>query len=129
MSHRGVLLAVGAGACAALASVCGKLALDDNVRLGGAQLTLAARGVAFVLLVLLNAKMWTLFTQSLNAFPSSVHPTAINTAANFVLSAVIGHLLFGEPLPLKWWLGTALLTLGVVLLHLGEVRREKAKRE
>lgn len=86
-SEKSACLALAAGACAALSSVCGKHALDAAAPPEDAVLRSAIpRPVALVVLVFLNAKMWTLFTHALALSETSLLPTAINTAANFIIS-------------------------------------------
>ena len=60
--------------------------------------------------------MWVLFTRALSLSPSAVHVNIINTAANFVITAVLGALIFDESLPLLWWVGAACLIIGSVII-------------
>ncbi|KAI8142211.1 hypothetical protein BJV82DRAFT_669874 [Fennellomyces sp. T-0311] len=50
---------------------------------------LALRAVCFGLIFVCNSLMWTLFTKSLNAAPSSVQATTVNGAMNFSVSVTI----------------------------------------
>lgn len=43
-----------------------------------------------------NAVMWGLFTRALTLASSTVRVSVINTSANFMLSAVLGALIFSE---------------------------------
>jgi len=64
----------------------------------------------------LSSTMWALFTRALSLSPSAVHVNIINTAANFVITAILGALIFGESLPLLWWVGAACLITGSVII-------------
>lgn len=57
--------------------------------------------------------------QALALSESSQEPQGINTAANLFTSGCLGLLVFGENLPMLWWGGMALITVGIAL-----VRRE-----
>lgn len=86
-----------------------------------------------------NAVMWALFTRALTLASSTVRVSVINTSANFMLTAVLGVLVFSEQLPGKsstsqkeaipdrnaglWWLGAAMLVAGSVIIG----RREEGK--
>lgn len=40
----------------------------------------------------------------------------VNTSANFMLTALLGLMIFGEALPPLWWGGAALLVVGNVVI-------------
>ncbi|KAJ8659761.1 hypothetical protein O0I10_004354 [Lichtheimia ornata] len=86
------------------------LTIDTNVSL------LILRGVCFGLIFVCNSLMWTLFTKALNAAPSSVQTTTVNGAVNFSVSALLGYLIFDEPLALGWWIGASMILSGTILL-------------
>lgn len=132
--RKATVLAGGAGLCGALASASAKLAVGAEL-LHAACLRLAAgfgladsaltcssvallvRAVTFGITLLLNAAMWTLFVKSLQFSSSSVQATLTSTASNFLCSAVLGSVLFGEPLAGLWWLGMSLTMAGLALVH------------
>uniref|UniRef100_A0A8D2IW89 Transmembrane protein 42 n=2 Tax=Varanus komodoensis TaxID=61221 RepID=A0A8D2IW89_VARKO len=64
-----------------------------------------------------NAIMWTFFAKALRYSSSSATATVTSTASNFVSSAVLGKLLFGESHALLWWIGISITLLGLLLLH------------
>jgi multidrug transporter EmrE-like cation transporter len=74
----------------------------------------------FGLNLLFNAIMWGLFTRALTLATSTVRVSVINTSANFMLTAVLGALIFSESLPGLWWLGAALLVAGSVIIGMRE---------
>lgn len=51
--------------------------------------------------LLFNAIMWGLFTRALTLASSTVRVSVINTSANFMLTAVLGWIIFHESLPGK----------------------------
>ncbi|XP_053569032.1 transmembrane protein 42 [Bombina bombina] len=79
-----------------------------------------------------NAVMWTLFAKALRLSSSSATATVTTTASNFVSSALLGKVLFGESRALLWWVGISITLCGLLLLHsasppLGE--KSAAKKE
>ncbi|KAK4984627.1 hypothetical protein LTR50_006477 [Elasticomyces elasticus] len=77
---------------------------------------LLVRSVFFALNLLFNAIMWTFFTRALTLATSTVRLSIINTSANFMLTAALGVLVFGEALPPLWWAGAGLLGAGSVVI-------------
>lgn len=64
--------------------------------------------------------MWGLFTRALTLASSTVRVSIINTSANFVVTAILGALIFSEKLPGLWWLGAAMLVTGSVIIGMRE---------
>lgn len=73
--------------------------------------------------------MWALFTRALSLSPSAVKVNVINTAANFIITALLGALIFEESLPLLWWVGATLLISGSVVIGTREGIEERPKKE
>lgn len=73
--------------------------------------------------------MWALFTRALSLSPSAVKVNVINTAANFIITAFLGALIFGETLPLLWWIGAMLLIAGSVIIGTREGMAEERFKE
>jgi len=67
--------------------------------------------------------MWGLFTKALTLASSTVRVSVINTSANFMITAVLGAMIFSESLPGLWFLGAALLVAGSVIIG----RREEVE--
>jgi hypothetical protein len=67
--------------------------------------------------------MWGLFTRALTLASSTTRVSVINTSANFMVTAVMGVLIFSETLPGLWLLGAAMLVAGSVIIG----RREEGK--
>ncbi|KAK3677996.1 hypothetical protein LTR78_002091 [Recurvomyces mirabilis] len=81
------------------------------------------RGFFFLMNLAFNAVMWGLFTRALTLATSTVRVSVINTSANFMITAVLGALIFRESLPGLWWLGASFLVAGSVIIG----RREEGK--
>jgi hypothetical protein len=60
--------------------------------------------------------MWALFTKALARGTSTTQVSIINTSANFMITAVLGFIIFAESLPPLWWVGAALLVAGNVII-------------
>lgn len=69
--------------------------------------------------------MWTLFTKALARGTSTTQVSILNTSSNFMLTAVLGWLIFSESLPPLWFLGAALLVAGNVIIGRRDEGEEK----
>ncbi|KAI8907440.1 hypothetical protein DFJ77DRAFT_551273 [Powellomyces hirtus] len=141
-SNRYLVLAILAGSLGSLASVFSKLAASPTGALGGnpllihpyrltirSILKLGAYGISpqilratcILLTVLANVLMWITFTKSLNHAPSSAHVTTASNAANVVVAAGCGYLLFGDQAVMapQWWVGIACVLAGAALIGRG----------
>ncbi|KAM7446028.1 Transmembrane protein 42 [Porites harrisoni] len=136
----GFVYAVFAGFCAATASTCAKLAMSPELQRNFwcdlllqrvaespslssvcETIVIISRVLSFLLVFFFNALMWTLFVKSLRGSSSSATATVINTGSNFICTALLGCLLFGEALTMRWWLGTSLILTGLILIHYNSV--------
>ncbi|KAI6757485.1 hypothetical protein HG531_003310 [Fusarium graminearum] len=124
-----MFFAVASGACAAFNGVFAKLTttqLTTNLSNGIASLIglsshkdiieYLVRGSFFVLNLTFNGVMWTLFTKALARGTSTTQVSILNTSTNFMVTAVLGALIFSEVLPPLWWAGAALLVAGNVIV-------------
>jgi drug/metabolite transporter (DMT)-like permease len=73
--------------------------------------------------------MWAFYTNALSRAPSAVHANIVNTSSNFVITALLGAMVFGERLPLLWWVGAGLLISGSVVIGKRDGQVEKDKGE
>jgi drug/metabolite transporter (DMT)-like permease len=76
--------------------------------------------------------MWTLFTTALARGNSTTQVSIMNTSSNFVITAMLGFVIFSEALPPLWWLGAAMLVAGNVIIGSkdeGNVKLEDERRE
>jgi hypothetical protein len=60
--------------------------------------------------------MWAVFTRALTRSSSTTQVCILNTSANFLLTAILGLLVFSESLPPLWFVGAALLVMGNVTI-------------
>ncbi|CAO3675326.1 unnamed protein product [Rhizopus stolonifer] len=134
-----IFFAITFGLFAALSSVFAKLFSDEKTKVLHsyiiAQLSfvpeeatlLATRIIFFSFTFVCNSVMWTMFTKALNMANSSVQVSIVNGAANFSASAVLGYLVFNEPLTTRWWIGACFILAGTILLS--QSQKDKKKRE
>ncbi|KAI1817488.1 hypothetical protein GGS20DRAFT_532351 [Poronia punctata] len=124
-----IVLALASGACAAFNGVFAKLTTNDLTthiseaisRVLGLKgfdriLEIIVRCIFFGLNLAFNGVMWTLFTQALAKGTSTTRVSIMNTSTNFVITALLGLIIFAESLPPLWWLGAALLVAGNVII-------------
>ncbi|XP_056376559.1 transmembrane protein 42 isoform X1 [Hyla sarda] len=88
-------------------------------------LRLGCAGLVF----LCNAIMWTFFAKALRYSSSTAAATVTTTASNFVSSAVLGKILFGESRALLWWVGISITICGLVLLHTSSSQTEDTTKK
>nr|XP_056713860.1 transmembrane protein 42 [Euleptes europaea] len=135
----GSAYAAAAGLLGALAACSAKLALGADYLRG---ICVAAVGSAAGpcdwlpiilqagcggLVLACNAIMWTFFAKALKYSSSSAAATVTSTTSNFISSAVLGNLLFGETHALLWWIGISITLFGLLLLHTAPPPSEEQK--
>lgn len=69
------------------------------------------------LLFTCNTVMWTFFSKALRQSSSSARATVTTTASNFISSAFLGKVIFGETHATLWWVGISLTLMGLLVLH------------
>lgn len=124
-----IIYAVASGTCAALNGVMAKLTTTEltsslsHHMAGFLGLSTAEGAVEFIvratffgLNLAFNGVMWTLFTQALSRGHSTTQVSIMNTSSNFVLTALLGLVIFSESLPPLWWLGASMLVAGNVII-------------
>ncbi|KAM3519305.1 hypothetical protein NHJ13051_007596 [Beauveria bassiana] len=90
----------------------------NNPRRGKPKLTtetLFGEQMFFVLNLVFNGVMWSLFTTALARGTSATQVSIMNTSSNFIVTAMLGIAVFSEKLPPLWWVGAALLVVGNVI--------------
>ncbi|OBT59595.1 hypothetical protein VE04_00010 [Pseudogymnoascus sp. 24MN13] len=128
-----ITFALSSGACAAINGVFAKLTTTEltttfatflagliNLEKGEQAFEYAIRAIFFALNLIFNGIMWTLFTKALSRSPSTTQVAILNTSANFMITAILGLVIFSESLPPLWVAGAALLVAGNVLIGRGE---------
>uniref|UniRef100_A0A667XK99 Transmembrane protein 42b n=1 Tax=Myripristis murdjan TaxID=586833 RepID=A0A667XK99_9TELE len=81
------------------------------------QLHIPLRLLCGGLLFTCNAVMWTFLAKALRYSSSSTRATVTTTASNFVSSAFLGQLIFGETQITLWWVGISLTFSGLLVLQ------------
>ncbi|EPS32329.1 hypothetical protein PDE_07289 [Penicillium oxalicum 114-2] len=127
-----IVIALASGAFAALNGLFAKLTTDTHTtafaqsiaHLFGLEsssfLELLVRGLCLGLNVLCNIIMWALFTRALTAGPSTTKVSITNTSANFLMTALLGMVIFRESVGGLWWLGAAMMGAGCILVGMRE---------
>ncbi|KAI1412260.1 hypothetical protein F5Y13DRAFT_163962 [Hypoxylon sp. FL1857] len=130
--NRWIVFAVASGACAAFNGVFAKLTTNElSTRIaqgisGFLGLTnsegvveVIVRAAFFGLNLAFNGVMWSLFTQALAKGNSTTQVSIMNTSTNFMITALLGLIIFSESLPPLWWVGAAMLVAGNVIIGRG----------
>lgn len=124
-----IILAVASGCCAAFNGMFAKLTTTELTTsfatsianlIGLAKIEkgveVVVRATFFGLNLVFNGVMWALFTKALARGTSTTQVSIINTSSNFMITAILGFIIFSESLPPLWWLGAALLVAGNVII-------------
>ena len=126
---KGHILAASAGVCGSLASITGKLIGYRIWFLEGCTATFQKATQedfcwytvfvfqigCFLLTLLLNSVMWTMFVESMQSLGSS-EAMVINIGTNILISAFCGWLFFAEKLTFVWWIGATMIVSGNAVL-------------
>ncbi|OBT75315.1 hypothetical protein VF21_04678 [Pseudogymnoascus sp. 05NY08] len=137
-----ITFALSSGACAAINGVFAKLTTTEltttfatflagliNLEKGEQAFEYAIRAIFFALNLIFNGIMWTLFTKALSRSPSTTQVAILNTSANFMITAILGLVIFSESLPPLWFAGAALLVAGNVIIGRREEKEVSAAGE
>ncbi|RQM08756.1 hypothetical protein DH86_00002468, partial [Scytalidium sp. 3C] len=112
-----ISLAVASGACAAFNGVFAKLTTTKLTTSFATSIAdLFGLGDGEKIIEYIIRAMWTLFTKALARGTSTTQVSIINTSSNFMITAILGFIIFGESLPPLWWVGAALLVAGNVII-------------
>ncbi|KAL1955514.1 hypothetical protein VTO42DRAFT_8468 [Malbranchea cinnamomea] len=140
---RWLLLAIASGTFAALNGLFAKLTtttLTSSIANGishifslpsGAEKAVEyiSRAIFFAFNVLSNIIMWALFTRALTASPSTTKVTITNTSSNFLVTGLLGMIVFGERIAPLWWLGAAAMAAGCILVGMRDEERPKEESD
>ncbi|XP_067943037.1 transmembrane protein 42-like [Watersipora subatra] len=140
-----IIYGIEAGLFACLASVFGKLALGDNdvlricLEMGEYyesdwmapcyRFSPIIRFMCILLIVASNSLMWIFFSKAMNASSTTAAALAVNSAANFLFTALAGAALFGERLSLQWLVGTGFIVAGLLCIHISTGSHTRASKE
>ncbi|ATY63946.1 transcription initiation factor IIA small subunit [Cordyceps militaris] len=123
-----IFFAMASGVCAAFNGAFAKLTTTElTTRLSNAISNLVGlseyenvveyvvRAMFFILNLVFNGVMWSLFTTALARGTSATQVSIMNTSTNFIVTALLGIAVFSERLPPLWWAGASLLVVGNVI--------------
>ncbi|XP_044215077.1 transmembrane protein 42a isoform X2 [Thunnus albacares] len=99
------------------APFCELVPVQHDAEVSFRKLHIPLRLVCGGLLFTCNAVMWTFFSKALRHCSSSARATVTTTASNFISSAVLGRVIFGETHAVLWWVGISLTLCGLLVLH------------
>lgn len=124
-----VVFAIASGACAAFNGVFAKLTTNDltshlsngiavmfGLETAENIIEIIVRVIFFSLNLVFNGVMWTMFTKALARGNSTTQVSIMNTSSNFMITALLGLVIFAESLPPLWWLGASMLVAGNVII-------------
>ena len=147
-----VLMSIASGALAAISAGLGKVALSGDLTVlkvvsencdwiletytgFGANhyhcdvvSPLVVRLLIFLLMLYCNALMLSLFLKALGMH-GSLEVVVLNSSINFVLTGLIGQLVFGESVSTYWTIGIALIAVGIALITIAGRTRSTVKPE
>lgn len=122
MEHlSGIWFSIFSGIFAAFAGFFGKVTFDSEVidsisTLLDFKYHRILQAILGLCLVGCNICMLQNFNKALQQSRNTIQASIINTAANFIFTALIGLAAFDEPLSLLWSTGTALIIIGTYLI-------------
>ncbi|KAL1395828.1 hypothetical protein pipiens_002789 [Culex pipiens pipiens] len=77
---------------------------------------LLAQIACIVIMVLLNACVWRFFVKALHSDGGTLVAALVSAATNYTASALLGWFIFDERTSFLWWIGTALVLAGLLLI-------------
>jgi uncharacterized membrane protein len=99
-----------AGISACLASIFGKLTFSQST------FTSISTIIYIILFIFSNVFMWRCYSKALSLSTTSIQPTIVTKTSNFLLSALVGFIIFSEPINFIWIIGFLLILIGVYLI-------------
>ena len=104
------LYSILAGVSASCASIFGKLTFSQPSFVSVLSI------IYLVSFVFSNVFMWRCYSKALSLSSTSIQPTIVTKTSNFLLSALVGFVVFAEPINILWFGGFLLILLGVYLI-------------
>lgn len=121
MSVSGLRHSVISGFFAALSGLFGKITFDQEILNSiSSFFQLKPLFVQIGLgsaLILSNLLMLQSFNLALKNSETTLQASLVNTAFNFVFTALIGSVVFAENLSLFWWTGTTFIIIGIYIIN------------
>lgn len=81
--------------------------------------------ISISVMIALNGIMWTFYTKALHERGGTLVATVVSSGANYCFSALLGSFVFGETTTVIWWLGMALVVLGLFTVNYDQSRMKK----
>ena len=134
MLRSSITYSVTSGLFAALSGFLGKVTFDPEVIVSTLKVHLDESNSTFTyfiqgslgcFLILSNILMLQTFNKALQTASTTIQVSIVNTASNFIFTAIIGKLAFDEHLTLLWWCGTSLILFGIFLINPTDHGRNK----
>ena len=122
-----LLMAVTSASCGSLASVFGKIAFDNAFLDKYGINNWITKGLAAVLILAFNFIMLSLFFSVLQTV-SALQASLLAFVCNYLISTVIGVVLFGEAVAKEWIIGAMLMTAGAIRIATGALKENNAKQ-
>lgn len=119
-----LLYSFSSGILASVVSILIKLAFDTSLSPYWLQ-----KGALIALAFVSNSLMWLLFSRSLALSDNTVYATGLNKLANFVVSALVGLVLFNEHFDLiQWSIGIVFISLGLFLIASASAKNQQHEK-
>jgi multidrug transporter EmrE-like cation transporter len=108
-----ILYAISAGICASLNPMFLKLAFAENYQASNLPLL---KYTFFICFALSNIFMWFFHSKAMQASDSTIKAVVLNTGTNFVVTGLLGWLIFGEQQSFLWVIGISCIIAGISLI-------------
>lgn len=91
--------------------------------------SIVQKGFFICLMLAANAMVWRYFVKGLHSTnASTLVPTVISTASNFIISGFLGSVIFGERTNFMWWTGALMILAGFFCIISEEENPEPKKK-
>lgn len=92
--------------------------------------SLVQKAVFAILMLISNAMVWRYFVKGLHSNDSStLVPTVISTASNFIVSGFLGSLVFKEDVNMLWLIGAIMIFSGLYCIISEEEMLDETKKK
>lgn len=109
--------------CGSFASVCGKIAFGDSFTS-----SVPIRVASGVGILVFNSVMLSLYVQVLQEV-SALQASLLAFVCNYLISTVVGIVLFGESISPFWALGAFLMTLGALRISKAPTAKRRTSKK
>jgi len=116
------------GVAASLGSFFGKMITYSRNEVE--ETSMLQKGVFLSLMLVSNAMVWRYFVKGLHSSDSStLVPTVVSTASNFIISGILGCLILRETTNFMWWIGALMVMSGLFCIISEDEKKQENKRE